>query len=439
VGDTPEVVDYLGVKNLVEAVTKQLSLGETTTATRKKEGDNVVGGDQQKTVNILQGGVKQLKWGALDDVVMGGVSDSRMEPMATEINSNDPNNVQEGAVVFRGTVRTENNGGFCSTRTKNMAPPLDLSSYDGLVLRVKGDGQRFKFLIRTDAGFDTVGYSTSFDTEKGAWEDVRLPFSEFTPVFRAKTLSPEEAEPLDASNIVSVQMMLSKFEYDGELNPNFTPGAFELPIGSICTYQQEEEDIAADTKTDTNTETSNGAARFVYVSSAGVTRPNRPGIDVEVEPPAVKLNDTLGGILTFKLRGEDCIRSSGLPFCVVRPCALTEEPEGAELIVDQGDVIKGKISREDVADLCCSLLEMPGSAGTTFEISSTVPFSQPFVADESFERRSQEEWQSLLSKVEKGVTGKTVEGVYSGRRKESEVLEEAMNPTKELRWVGEEA
>lgn len=44
--------------------------------------------------------------------------------------------------------------------------------------------------------------------------------------------------------------------------------------------------------------------RVVLVSSAGVTRPNRPGIDVEKEPPAVRMNDMLGGILTYKLAGE---------------------------------------------------------------------------------------------------------------------------------------
>lgn len=41
----------------------------------------------------------------------------------------------------------------------------------------------------------------------------------------------------------------------------------------------------------------------MLVSSAGVTRPNRPGINVDEEPPAVKLNDALGGILTYKLKG----------------------------------------------------------------------------------------------------------------------------------------
>ena len=53
--------------------------------------------------------------------------------------------------------------------------------------------------------------------------------------------------------------------------------------------------------------------RVVLVSSAGVTRPNRPGINVELEPPAVELNDTLGGILTYKLKGEgSCMGCKGM-------------------------------------------------------------------------------------------------------------------------------
>jgi hypothetical protein len=38
-------------------------------------------------------------------------------------------------------------GGFCGARTKGLN--LDLSAYDGLQLRVKGDGQIFKFNIKT--------------------------------------------------------------------------------------------------------------------------------------------------------------------------------------------------------------------------------------------------------------------------------------------------
>lgn len=45
--------------------------------------------------------------------------------------------------------------------------------------------------------------------------------------------------------------------------------------------------------------------------------------------------------------------------------------------------MQGKISREEIADLCAALLESPAVADTTFEIKSTVPFSQPFEVDPS--------------------------------------------------------
>lgn len=57
------------------------------------------------------------------------------------------------------------------------------------------------------------------------------------------------------------------------------------------------------------------------------------------------MNAELGGLLTWKLAGEDVIRHSGLAFTIVRPVALTEEPAGADLEVQQGDNVKGKISR----------------------------------------------------------------------------------------------
>lgn len=38
------------------------------------------------------------------------------------------------------------------------------------------------------------------------------------------------------------------------------------------------------------------------MSSAGVTRPDRPGIDLSKQPPAVRLNKDLGFVLTFKLK-----------------------------------------------------------------------------------------------------------------------------------------
>ena len=160
-------------------------------------------------------------WGSLDDVVMGGVSQSLAK-------SSD-----EG-LVFMGTVSTNNSGGFASIRTRNFDPSLDLSQYQGLSLRLKGDGQRYKFFIRDSSGWDTMAYAISFDTEAGKWMTVQLPFANMLPVMRAKTV--KSAPALNQKQIASLQIMLSKFEYDRQLNPRFSPGTFALTIESIGVY-----------------------------------------------------------------------------------------------------------------------------------------------------------------------------------------------------------
>ncbi|KAJ7000100.1 protein HIGH CHLOROPHYLL FLUORESCENCE PHENOTYPE 173 [Populus alba x Populus x berolinensis] len=281
--------------------------------------------------------------GALDDVVMGGVSESTFIIDTTGGEKGGP------AGLFKGIVSTTNNGGFTSIRTKNFSVPEDLSSYDGLELRLKGDGRRYKLIVRTSRDWDTVGYTASFDTTEGQWQSIRLPFSSFVPVFRARTVS--DAPPFDPRSIVSLQLMFSKFEYDGKLNPTFVEGPFQLPVSSIRTFIKDPV-----------------TPRFVHVSSAGVTRPDRPGLDLSKQPPAVRLNKELDFILTFKLKGEDLIRESGIPYAIVRPCALTEEPAGADLIFDQGDNITGKISREEIARICIAALESPYALDKTFEV-----------------------------------------------------------------------
>jgi hypothetical protein len=115
----------------------------------------------------------------------------------------------------------------------------------------------------------------------------------------------------------------SNIIFAGKLNPSFATGPFTLPITEISAVMAEPV-----------------KPRIVHLSSAGVTRPDRPGIDVEQEPPAVKLNAALGGILSWKLAGEDAVRNSGTPAVVVRPTALTEEPRGMPVEIDQGDTIK---------------------------------------------------------------------------------------------------
>lgn len=55
---------------------------------------------------------------------------------------------------------------------QNFSEPENLSAYDGLELRVKGDGRRYKLIVRTSRDWDTVGYTAGFDTVEGEWQSV---------------------------------------------------------------------------------------------------------------------------------------------------------------------------------------------------------------------------------------------------------------------------
>jgi len=317
--DIPEFVEYEGIKNLVNIVSQNIPQAN------------------EKVIFDFTNPNAQIKetWGAVDDVVMGGVSQSSIR-------------LADGKAIFSGIVSTSNNGGFASVRTRNFDMPLDLSAYEGIELKVTGDGKRYKFISRCEGKWDGVGYSFSFDTVYNFPTTIQIPFKDLIPVFRAKTVT--EATKIDASKIFSMQLMLSKFEYDGALNPKFETGSFVLQVESIKAYG------------------GNTKPQFIQISSAGVTRPNRPGINLAEEPPAVRMNEQLGGILTWKLKGESVVRDSEMAYTIIRPCALTEEPGDKRLYFDQGDNLKGQVSRDAIAQLCIEAMESSEAVNQTFEV-----------------------------------------------------------------------
>ena len=75
-------------------------------------------------------------WQVVNDDVMGGVSTSQFQL------------VPNGGAVFSGVVSLENNGGFASVRSSPVRE--NLSCTDAFVLRVRGDGRRYKFTVRTE-------------------------------------------------------------------------------------------------------------------------------------------------------------------------------------------------------------------------------------------------------------------------------------------------
>lgn len=166
--------------------------------------------------------IRGLEWAPLDDVVMGGASESTID-IGTQF-----------AGIWKGFVTTENNGGFAGIRTKLMSPPLDCSACRGVVLKVKGDGQRYKFIARDDEDWNGVAWSLSFDTRNDKWIEVKIPFTQLKPTKFARTVILPDG--YNSKSMSAIQLTLSKFEYDGDLNPSFKEGSFLLELDSVKTF-----------------------------------------------------------------------------------------------------------------------------------------------------------------------------------------------------------
>jgi hypothetical protein len=131
-------------------------------------------------------------WPNVDDVVMGGVSSSRMR-------------IEDSIAVFEGKLSLENNGGFASVRSNSVIQ--DLTGFNAVRLRVRGDGKKYQFRIRTSQSFEGASYQMTFETEKDLWKEVELSFSDFVATFRGRVL-PEEP-PIDASKISAFGFLIA--------------------------------------------------------------------------------------------------------------------------------------------------------------------------------------------------------------------------------------
>ncbi|WP_136799355.1 CIA30 family protein [Desulfosediminicola ganghwensis] len=151
-------------------------------------------------------------WRVVNDGVMGGLS--RGENIRTD----------SGTAVFRGTLSLENNGGFSSTRT--LPRPHRLDGYDGIVLRVRGDGNTYQFRLRLDSSFDGVAYRYTFQTEADTWVMVEVPFSECVPVFRGRMLS--GVDPVSPGKIQQIGFLISEKQ----------AGPFRLEVDLISAYRR---------------------------------------------------------------------------------------------------------------------------------------------------------------------------------------------------------
>jgi len=147
------------------------------------------------------------EWEVVNDGVMGGVSASQFCIL------------ENGIAVFTGVVSLENGGGFASVRSQPIG--RDLRGLDAFIVRVRGDGRRYKFTVRMETGPDTATYQTAFSTTAGVWEEHRMPVPDFIPTFRGRRLT--GAPPLEVGRESSLGFLISDQQ----------AGMFHLAIGSI--------------------------------------------------------------------------------------------------------------------------------------------------------------------------------------------------------------
>jgi len=111
-------------------------------------------------------------WNVVDDIVMGGRSDGHFE-----INDN-------GVGVFYGDVSLENYGGFSSVRYRfGLKKTKHLSK---VTLRLKGDGKRYQFRIKSTV-LEKQSYISYFETT-GDWQIIEIQLSNLYPTFKGRIL-----------------------------------------------------------------------------------------------------------------------------------------------------------------------------------------------------------------------------------------------------------
>lgn len=112
-------------------------------------------------------------WEIENDVVMGGISSSKLERSA------------EGNAIFKGRVSLENNGGFASLQYH--FPTKNIKGYKKAFILLKGDGKAYQFRMKSSLK-DKASYIYTFKTT-GDWETVEVPLTEMQPVFRGEQLA----------------------------------------------------------------------------------------------------------------------------------------------------------------------------------------------------------------------------------------------------------
>lgn len=163
--------------------------------------------DKPQVLFDFAGADAAKEWQAVNDGVMGGVSEGKFKI------------TEKKTLEFFGTLSLENNGGFASVRTK--AKKLGLEKGDTVVAKVRGDGREYTLNLYLNKPLVAFSYRATVQTKKDEWIEVKVPLEKFEATSFGRVV--KDAGAVKPEEVNALGFMLSDKK----------PGAFKLEVESI--------------------------------------------------------------------------------------------------------------------------------------------------------------------------------------------------------------
>ena len=189
------------IRNILSAVAV-IVVSTTALATDLKEVENM---KSDKLVITFDKDATTDDWHVINDSVMGGLSVGHTQ------RSNQ-------ALIFSGTLSTENYGGFTSVYRKSSKLPEHVTSVN---IQIKGDGNRYQLRMRSQVMGDQIAYKIEFDTHANRVETLSFNLADFKASFRGRIIN--NAPVLKADTISHLGFLIATKE----------PRDFTLSIDAI--------------------------------------------------------------------------------------------------------------------------------------------------------------------------------------------------------------
>ncbi len=152
------------------------------------------------------------RWVAVNDTVMGGVSNGEVDYTDNEL-------------IFDGVVSTDSNGGFTSVQSPDET--LNLRNYDRVVIRMKNVGQPFSMVLANNPYWFQDQFRADIEVPDEEWNIVEIELADFEEV----TLTSGYPTPTGATMKRRDRKEILGLEFMSEL---FEDGPFRLEVDFVA-------------------------------------------------------------------------------------------------------------------------------------------------------------------------------------------------------------